>query len=217
MGAEVVLVGRDRGRAGAAATEIGSVSTLPPKVEIADLASLEQVRSLAERLSTLERIDVLVNNAGLMLGERRVSPDGFEYVFAVNHLAPFLLTNLLLPKLTAATPPRGGTVTSHPHTPARPRLPGPHPEHDGASWPPHPSPPRPRRPEPGARVGQLALLRQQQAGEHPVPPGACPQARRHQGARQLRAPGRSPDQALPGGQAACAPGRVARPAVFRPA
>jgi retinol dehydrogenase 12 len=134
MGAQVVLVGRDRGRAGAAATEIGSMSTLPPKVEIADFASLEQVRSLAERLSALERIDVLVNNAGLMLGERRVSPDGFEYVFAVNHLAPFLLTNLLLPKLTAATPARVVTVTSDAHTAARLDLDDPNLEHEWASW-----------------------------------------------------------------------------------
>ena len=134
MGAQVVLVGRDRGRAGAAATEIGSVSTLPPKVEIADLASLEQVRSLAERLSTLERIDVLVNNAGLMLGERRSSPDGCEYVFAVNHLAPFLLTNLLLPKLTASAPARVVTVTSDAHTAARLDLDDPHLEREWASW-----------------------------------------------------------------------------------
>src|SRR5262249_25146843 len=134
MGAQVVLVGRDRGRAGAAATEIGSVSTLPPKVEIADLASLEQVRSLAERLSTLERIDVLVNNAALMRGERRSSRDGCECVFAVNHLAPSLLTNLLLPKLTAATPARVVTVTPDAHPAARLDLDDPNLEHEWASW-----------------------------------------------------------------------------------
>src|SRR5271165_7204592 len=76
LGAAVVLVGRDRGRTEAAAAEIGSVSA-PPRAEIADLASLEQVRGLAERLAGLERIDVLINNAGLVLGERRISPDGF--------------------------------------------------------------------------------------------------------------------------------------------
>ena len=65
LGAQVLLVGRDRGRAEAAAAQIGSVSTLPPKVEIADLASLPQVRSLAGRLAALERIDVLINNAEL--------------------------------------------------------------------------------------------------------------------------------------------------------
>ena len=134
MGAQVVLVGRDRGRASAVATEIGSGSARPPKVEIADLAPMEQVRSLAERLGALERIDVLVNNAGLMLGERRSSPDGFEYVFAVNHLAPFLLTNLLLPKLTASAPARVVTVTSDAHTGARLDLDDPHLEREWASW-----------------------------------------------------------------------------------
>ena len=134
MGAQVVLVGRDRGRASAAAAEIGSASTPPPTVEIADLAPMEQVRSLAERLGALERIDVLVNNAGLMLSERRSSPDGFEYVFAVNHLAPFLLTNLLLPKLTASAPARVVTVTSDAHTGARLDLDDPHLEREWAFW-----------------------------------------------------------------------------------
>jgi NAD(P)-dependent dehydrogenase (short-subunit alcohol dehydrogenase family) len=66
-----------------------------------------QVRTLADRLGALERIDVLVNNAGLMAGQRRVTTDGFDEVFAVNHLAPFRLTNLLLGRLTAAAPGPG--------------------------------------------------------------------------------------------------------------
>src|SRR5437763_17098431 len=73
LGATVVLVGRDRARTEAAAAEIGPAGGPPPQVEIADLASLEQVRELAERLAGLERVDVLVNNAGLVLGERRVT------------------------------------------------------------------------------------------------------------------------------------------------
>jgi retinol dehydrogenase 12 len=119
LGATVVLVGRDRGRTEAAAAEIGSVSASPPRAEIADLASLEQVRGLAERLAGLQRIDVLINNAGLVLTERRITPDGFEHVFTVNHLAPFLLTNLLLPKLTASAPARVVTVSSDAHSAAR--------------------------------------------------------------------------------------------------
>jgi retinol dehydrogenase 12 len=119
LGATVVLVGRDRGRTEAAAAEIGSVSASPPQAEIADLASLEQVRGLAERMAGLERIDVLINNAGLVLGERRVTPDGFEHVLALNHLAPFLLTSLLMPKLTASAPARVVTVTSDAHSAAR--------------------------------------------------------------------------------------------------
>jgi retinol dehydrogenase 12 len=77
------------------------------------------VRALADRLSTLERIDVLVNNAGLMAGQRRVTADGYDEVFAVNHLAPFLLTSLLLGKLAASGPARVVTVASGAHTAAR--------------------------------------------------------------------------------------------------
>jgi len=134
LGATVVLVGRDRGRTEAAAAEISSVSASPPRAEIADLASLEQVRELAGRLAGLERIDVLVNNAGLVLGERRTTLDGFEHVFALNHLAPFLLTSLLLPTLTASAPARVVTVTSDAHSAARLDLSDPNLEHGWDSW-----------------------------------------------------------------------------------
>jgi len=134
LGATVVLVGRDRSRTEAAAAEISSVSASPPRVEIADLASLDQVRELASRLAEQERIDVLVNNAGLVLGERRTTPDGFEHVFALNHLAPFLLTSLLLPKLTASAPARVVTVTSDAHSAARLDLTDPNLEHGWDSW-----------------------------------------------------------------------------------
>jgi retinol dehydrogenase-12 len=134
MGSQVVLVGRDQGRAEATAAQIAAKSTVPPKVEIADLASMEQVRALAGRLGSLERIDVLINNAGLVLGERRVTKEGFEHVFAVNHLAPFLLTNLLLPKLTGSAPARVITVTSDAHSAAKLDLDDPNLEHGWNSW-----------------------------------------------------------------------------------
>jgi retinol dehydrogenase 12 len=134
MGSQVVLVGRDQGRAEATAAEIGANATVPPRVEIADLASMEEVRALAGRLGSLERIDVLINNAGLVLGERRVTEDGFEHVFAVNHLAPFLLTNLLLPKLTGSAPARVVMVTSDAHTAAKLDLDDPNLEHGWNSW-----------------------------------------------------------------------------------
>lgn len=134
MGSQVVLVGRDRGRAEATAAEIGAKSAVPPKAEIADLASMEQVRALAGRLASLERIDVLINNAGLVLGERRVTEDGFEHVFAVNHLAPFLLTSLLQPKLAGSAPARIVTVTSDAHSAAKLDLDDPNLEHDWNSW-----------------------------------------------------------------------------------
>jgi retinol dehydrogenase 12 len=134
LGATVVLVGRDRGRTEATAAEIGSVSAAPPQTQVADLASMDQVRGLAERLAGLERIDVLINNAGLVLRERRITPDGFEHVFAVNHLAPFLLTNLLLPKLTASAPARAVTVASDAHSAARLDLDDPNLEREWDSW-----------------------------------------------------------------------------------
>ena len=119
QGAQVVLVGRDRGRGEATAAELGAVAAMPPRLEIADLASMAQVRALADRLGALDRIDVLVNNAGFVAGQHRVTADGFEEVFAVNHLAPFLLTNLLAGKLTASAPARVITVSSDAHTAAR--------------------------------------------------------------------------------------------------
>jgi retinol dehydrogenase 12 len=74
------------------------------------------VQTLAGQL--LDRyscIDVLVNNAGLVSGRRRLSEDGFELTFAVNHLAPFLLTNLLLEHLRASSPARVVTTSSGAH------------------------------------------------------------------------------------------------------
>jgi retinol dehydrogenase 12 len=134
LGATVVMVGRDRGRTEAAAAQIAAVAASPPRAETADLASLEQVRGLAGRLAGLERIDALINNAGRVLGERRITPDGLEHVFALNHLAPFLLTNLLLPKLTASAPARVITVTSDAHSAARLDLSDPNLEHGWDSW-----------------------------------------------------------------------------------
>jgi len=133
LGAQVVLVGRDRDRGAATAAEVAAAGASPPRLEIADLASMAQVRALAGRLGALERIDVLVNNAGLMAGRRRVTADGFEEVFAVNHLAPFLLTNLLTSKLTAAAA-RVITVTSDAHAAARLDLDDPQLARGWESW-----------------------------------------------------------------------------------
>jgi len=132
LGAQVVLVGRDRGRAEATAAELGRAAA-PPRIEIADFTSMGQVRELAGRLEALQHIDVLVNNAGLVAGRRRTTADGFDEVFAVNHLAPFLLTNLLLGKLTAASA-RVITVTSDAHAAARLDLDDPHLERGWDSW-----------------------------------------------------------------------------------
>jgi NAD(P)-dependent dehydrogenase (short-subunit alcohol dehydrogenase family) len=92
-GAEVAIVGRDPDRVKETA---GGVM----HEHVADLSSLDEVRRLAdELLEHYERIDVLANNAGAMFTSRRETPDGYEQTFALNHLAPFLLTTLLLPRL----------------------------------------------------------------------------------------------------------------------
>ena len=95
-GHEVVLVGRSPGKTEAVATELGA------PFHLADFARLDDVRRLADELATYDRIDVLVNNAGGVMGRREVTEDGFEKTFQVNHLAPFLLTTRLLPRLIAA-------------------------------------------------------------------------------------------------------------------
>jgi len=100
-GAELALVGRDaeRVRAVAAkATAAGSGAVVHEYV--ADLALMAEVRRLAEDLRERHgHIDVLANNAGALFASRKVTSEGLEQTFALNHLAPFLLTNLLLERL----------------------------------------------------------------------------------------------------------------------
>lgn len=79
----------------------------------ADLASLEEVRGLAETIGQrVDRVDVLINNAGIITTERVQTVDGFERTFAVNYLAPFALTNALLPLLRASAPSRVLSLTA---------------------------------------------------------------------------------------------------------
>ena len=88
-------------------------------VFVADLSSQREVRRLAaEILTTSERLDVLINNVGGFWATRHVTVDGLEHTFAVNHLAPFLLTALLLERLEASGPPRVVTLSSAAHTQA---------------------------------------------------------------------------------------------------
>jgi NAD(P)-dependent dehydrogenase (short-subunit alcohol dehydrogenase family) len=104
-GDSVVVVGRSPARTRAAAAEIGA------PYHIADFTHLDQVRSLAAELQDrYPRIDVLINNAGLVAGTRRAeTADGHELTFQVNHLAPFLLTMLLKQRLVSA---RGRVITT---------------------------------------------------------------------------------------------------------
>ena len=95
-GHDVVIVGRSPAKTEALAREIG----VP--FHVADYARLADVRRLATELARYDRIDVLANNAGGIMGGREVTADGFEKTFQVNHLAPFLLTRLLLARLVAS-------------------------------------------------------------------------------------------------------------------
>jgi NAD(P)-dependent dehydrogenase (short-subunit alcohol dehydrogenase family) len=116
-GMRVIMAGRDRGRTEAArrlVTEHSGADRV--EVALADFSRLADVRQLADEvLAAHDRLDVLVNNAGLFSPHYRLSADGFELTFAVNHLAPFLLTNLLLERLKASAPARVVTVASEAH------------------------------------------------------------------------------------------------------
>ncbi len=114
MGAHVAITGRDPDRAAAAAAEIRAVAGGTVEVFVADLSSQSQVRTVAEQvLDRLPSIDVLVNNVGGFWATRHVTADGLERTFALNHLAPFLLTNLLLDRLHGAGAARVVTVSSN--------------------------------------------------------------------------------------------------------
>jgi NAD(P)-dependent dehydrogenase (short-subunit alcohol dehydrogenase family) len=113
-GATVLLHGRSRERLEATLGEIRR-ETGSEKLGsyLADLSSLGEVRALAEQvLAEQDRLDVLVNNAGVIVEERRESEDGYELTFAVNYLAHFLLTRLLLPLLCDSAPARVVNVAS---------------------------------------------------------------------------------------------------------
>ncbi len=116
-GARVIVHGRRSDAGELVCAEIRSMSGAD-RVDflLADFASLRQVRALADQiLQKTDRLDVLINNAGVYLGQRGVSEEGYELNFAVNHLAHFLLTNLLLDRLKQSAPARIITVSSGMH------------------------------------------------------------------------------------------------------
>ena len=114
LGASVRLLARNEERGeGAREKLIATSGDSDVQVEHCDLSDLEDVRRFAERFSEhASRLDVLVNNAGALLGERTLSPDGIELTFATNVLGPFLLTNLLIPLLQKSAPARIVNVSS---------------------------------------------------------------------------------------------------------
>ena len=118
MGATVVMVCRSRERGEKAQAEIAAkTGSRVVDLLIADLSSQGSIRKLARTLtSRYSQLHVLVNNAGTITPRRRLTVDGIETQFAVNHLAPFLLTNLLLDTLKESEPARVVTVSSQVHS-----------------------------------------------------------------------------------------------------
>ena len=117
LGATVVITGRDPDRGNAALETIRQRSGSDAiHLLIADFSSLAQTRRLADEFrSQFPALNVLINNAGILPPTRQVSEDGYEMQFAVNHLAPFMLTNLLLPLIKTSTPARIITISSMVH------------------------------------------------------------------------------------------------------
>jgi NAD(P)-dependent dehydrogenase (short-subunit alcohol dehydrogenase family) len=115
LGARVGITGRDRARAEQAVADIRAASgNQALDAFAADLTSQAEVRRLAAAvLDAYPRLNVLVNNVGGFWAHRHTTVDGLERTFALNHLAPFLLTNLLLDRLKASAPTRVVTVSSH--------------------------------------------------------------------------------------------------------
>ena len=121
MKANVVLVGRNKAKCQATLEEIwrnASIDTNKNRVSylLADLSSQASIQQLAnEFLDRYESLDILINNAGVFLSRRLITVDGMEYTFAVNHLAPFLLTNLLFERIKTSSPSRIITTSSVAH------------------------------------------------------------------------------------------------------
>ena len=121
MGAVVVMLCRNKETGEVAQKEIISESGNEiVDLLICDLSSQKQIRSFVDEFKQkYQNLHVLINNAGVMAAKRKLSVDGFEMNFAVNHLAPFLLTNLLLDMLKKSTPSRVVNVSSGSHRMAK--------------------------------------------------------------------------------------------------
>jgi NAD(P)-dependent dehydrogenase (short-subunit alcohol dehydrogenase family) len=116
-GAEVVVHGRNKQKGNDVRKELAEITgNKKPDLLIADLSNRDQIRQMADNIiSRYTRLDVLINNAGTFEKKRRLTENGVEMTFAVNYLAPFLLTRLLLPLLKTSVPSRIVTVASSAH------------------------------------------------------------------------------------------------------
>ena len=117
MGARIVIVARDEARAQATMRKLEAKAPgLDHRMHLADLSSMAETRKVGAAIAASEpRIDVLINNAGALFSERRVTPEGLELTFALNHMAYFVLTEALRDKLVASAPARIVSTSSTAH------------------------------------------------------------------------------------------------------
>jgi NAD(P)-dependent dehydrogenase (short-subunit alcohol dehydrogenase family) len=108
MGAKIILIARSKSRGAVAMAQLRAIApNAAHKIHYADLAKISEMKRVAEEIANQEpRIDVLINNAGAMFASRRVTGDGLEYTFALNHMAYFVLTGGLRERLLASAPAR---------------------------------------------------------------------------------------------------------------
>ena len=128
MGARLVLVARDASRADATLERLRRISPRTAQAtaqathtaHLADLSLVAETRRVGQEIAAAEpRIDVLINNAGLICARRQVTAEGFELTFATNHLAYFVLTHGLLPRMLASAPARIVNTASEVHRGAK--------------------------------------------------------------------------------------------------
>jgi NAD(P)-dependent dehydrogenase (short-subunit alcohol dehydrogenase family) len=117
MGARIVIIARDEARAKATMQKLEARAPgLDHRLHLADLSSIAETRKVGAAIAASEpRIDVLINNAGALFSRRRVTPEGLELTFALNHMAYFVLTEALLDRLIASAPARIVSTSSIAH------------------------------------------------------------------------------------------------------
>ena len=117
LGARIVFVARDEARAQATMRKLEAKAPgLDHRMHLADLSRMAETRKVGEAIAANEpRIDVLINNAGALFSHRRVTPEGLELTFALNHMAYFVLTEALREKLIASAPARIISTSSSAH------------------------------------------------------------------------------------------------------
>jgi NAD(P)-dependent dehydrogenase (short-subunit alcohol dehydrogenase family) len=121
LGARIVFIARDQARAQATLRRLEAKAPgLGHRIHLADLSSMADARKVGAAIAESEpRIDVLINNAGAMFSHRRVTPEGLEFTFALNHMAYFVLTQALRERLIASAPARIVSTASAAHQGAK--------------------------------------------------------------------------------------------------